>query len=207
MDFHQDGELLVTAGDDESVHLYNTNTGVLQRTLYSKKYGVDLIRFTHSPNQVICASKNGWDESLRYLALENNRYISYFKGHRDKVVSLVMSPVDDTFVSGSLDETIRLWDLRSNLCQGLLRRKGISGLAFDPKGIVLAAAVENNVIKLFDLQSYEKGPFNSFHVGHSSRNVKLHTMKFSSDGRYLLLSTTDNIIYLIDAFTGATVRI
>lgn len=28
-----------------------------------------------------------------------------------------MSPVDDTFISGSLDRTIRLWDLRSSNCQ------------------------------------------------------------------------------------------
>ena len=33
------------------------------RTLYSKKYGVDLIRFTHNPASVICASKNKWDGS------------------------------------------------------------------------------------------------------------------------------------------------
>jgi WD40 repeat protein len=29
-----------------------------------------------------------------------------------KVVTLCMNPVDDTFLSGSLDKTIRLWDLR-----------------------------------------------------------------------------------------------
>ena len=33
----------------------------LQKTIYSKKYGVDLIRFTHHPDAVITASKNGWD--------------------------------------------------------------------------------------------------------------------------------------------------
>jgi len=205
LDFHQDGELLVTAADDESVHLYDTNTGVLKKTLYSKKYGVNLIRFTHNQAEVICASNNGWDESIRYLALQNNKYISYFKGHRDRVVSLIMSPVDETFVSGSLDETVRVWDLRASGCQGLLRRKGITSLAFDPKGIVLAAAVESNQVILFDLQSYEKGPFAAFSLGHS-RKLNLHTMKFSSDGRYLLISTDDSIIYLIDAFTGSTVQ-
>jgi len=28
-----------------------------------------------------------------------------------------MSPVDDMFLSGSLDKTIRLWDLKSSNCQ------------------------------------------------------------------------------------------
>lgn len=34
-----------------------------------------------------------------------------------RVVSLCMSPINDSFMSGSLDHTIRLWDLRTNSCQ------------------------------------------------------------------------------------------
>ncbi len=34
-----------------------------------------------------------------------------------RVVTLSMSPIDDTFLSGSLDKSIRLWDLRSQNCQ------------------------------------------------------------------------------------------
>jgi WD40 repeat protein len=32
------------------------------------------------------------------------------------VVSLDVSPVDDTVISGSADETVRLWDLRDRSC-------------------------------------------------------------------------------------------
>lgn len=34
-----------------------------------------------------------------------------------RVVSLCMSPVNDSFMSGSLDHTVRMWDLRVNACQ------------------------------------------------------------------------------------------
>lgn len=34
-----------------------------------------------------------------------------------RVVTLCTSPVDDTFLSGSLDKSLRLWDLRSPNCQ------------------------------------------------------------------------------------------
>lgn len=33
-----------------------------------------------------------------------------------RVITLSMSPVDDIFLSGSLDNTIRLWDLKSANC-------------------------------------------------------------------------------------------
>jgi hypothetical protein len=35
--------------------------GRLTGTIHSKKYGVDLIRYTHCTSAVLCASKNGWD--------------------------------------------------------------------------------------------------------------------------------------------------
>lgn len=34
-----------------------------------------------------------------------------------RVVSLCMSPKNDSFMSGALDHTVRLWDLRTNVCQ------------------------------------------------------------------------------------------
>ena len=117
LDFSKEGDFLITASDDESLHIYNTVSGKKHKSIFSKKYGVDLIRFTHHSSSVICASKNSWDESLRYLSLHDNRYLRYFKGHRDKVVSLALSPTSDFFISGSLDNTIRLWDLNSNSCQ------------------------------------------------------------------------------------------
>ncbi|CAI5499407.1 unnamed protein product [Closterium sp. Naga37s-1] len=105
--------------------------------------GVDQVIFTHHPSAVLYSSKNGLDESLRYLSLYDNRYLRYFKGHRDKttalfsspldyavplisrpalccppsnrlspflarVVSLCMSPKNDSFLSGALDHTVRL---------------------------------------------------------------------------------------------------
>jgi len=204
IDFYHDGELLVSSSDDESVHVYNTGSGEMQKVVLSKKYGVDQIRFTHAKDAVICASKNGWDESLRYLSLYDNRYLRYFKGHRDRVVSLAMCPINDMFLSGALDDTIRLWDLRTSACQGLLRRKGHPTVAFDPQGMVFAIASAVNTVKLFDIRSYDKGPFATFVVHNSP--VEWTGMKFSPDGKYLLLSTTENIIFLIDSFSGAKVQ-
>jgi len=113
VDFFKTGEFLVTSSDDESLHLYNCISGESVRSIFSKKYGIDLVRFTHHQNTVICASKNSWDESLRYLSLHDNRFLRYFKGHRDRVVSLAMCPTNDTFLSGAMDDTVRFWDLRT----------------------------------------------------------------------------------------------
>lgn len=53
-----------------SIHIYISFTFMslpnfyiirMQKVILSKKYGVDMVRFTHTNNAVICASKNGWD--------------------------------------------------------------------------------------------------------------------------------------------------
>ena len=47
----------MTASDDDSIHLYNTSAGErVTHPLFSKKYGVSHIRFTHHRNSVIYAS-------------------------------------------------------------------------------------------------------------------------------------------------------
>ncbi|CAM6017674.1 unnamed protein product [Sphagnum balticum] len=200
IDFHRTDDLLVTASDDESIRLYDTANATLLKTIHSKKYGVDQICFTHHTSSVVYSSKNGWDESLRYLSLYDNRYLRYFKGHRDRVVSLCMSPKNDTFMSGSLDHTVRLWDLRINICQGLLRVRGRPAVAYDQQGLVFAVAMEGGAIKLFDVRSYDKGPFDTFLVGGDTAEVS--GMKFSNDGKLMLLSTIKGHVYVMDAYNG-----
>ena len=56
LDFHRVEDWLAVAGEDDSLHLYNTQTGTQHKLLHSKKYGVGQIRFTHSPDAVLHTS-------------------------------------------------------------------------------------------------------------------------------------------------------
>ena len=67
-----------------------------------------------------------------------------------------MSPIDDMFLSGSLDKTLRLWDLRSPNCQGLMHLSSRPVAAFDPEGLIFAAGVNSESVKLYDLRSFDK---------------------------------------------------
>uniref|UniRef100_A0A8D2QJX7 WD repeat domain 82 n=1 Tax=Zonotrichia albicollis TaxID=44394 RepID=A0A8D2QJX7_ZONAL len=175
-----------------------------KRTLYSKKYGVDLIRYTHAANTVVYSS-NKIDDTIRYLSLHDNKYIRYFPGHTKRVVALSMSPVDDTFISGSLDKTIRLWDLRSPNCQGLMHLQGKPVCSFDPEGLIFAAGVNSEMVKLYDLRSFDKGPFATFKMQYD-RTCEWTGLKFSNDGKLILISTNGGFIRLIDAFKGAVLH-
>lgn len=49
---------------------------------------------------------------IRYLSLFDNAYLRFFTGHEGRVTSLAMSPLDDRFLSASVDGTLRLWALQ-----------------------------------------------------------------------------------------------
>jgi len=205
--FSQSGEFLISSSNDDSIVIYDCVQGNPKRTLNSKKYGVDLIQLTHNNDTAVHASTKV-DDTIRYLSLHDNKYIRYFPGHSKKVTTLCMSPVDDTFLSGSLDKTLRLWDLRSNNCQGIMNLPSRPVAAFDPEGLIFATGINSECIKLYDLRSYDKGPFSNFLVDSTTSassekdGADWTGLKFSPDGRSILIYTNGTAIRLIDAFKG-----
>ena len=46
-----------------------------------------------------------------------------------------------------------------------------------------------------------QGPFSTFHI-QNDPNIEWTSVKFSSDGKMILLATNGGVIHLIDAFQG-----
>ncbi|KAF8150761.1 WD40 repeat-like protein [Crassisporium funariophilum] len=208
--FDDRGDQLITAGDDEMFRLYSCKTGKVIKTLYSKKYGVDLPRFTHKSSAIIHASTKE-DDTIRYHSLHDNKYLQYFKGHKGKVISLEVSPIDDGFMSGSVDKTVRLWDLRTPTCRGLLNLPAHPIIAYDSTGVIFAVAVNQfQRILLYDQANYDKAPFmviefedpTLIRVSYPPRPPFITSMSFSSNGKYLLVGCSGGAHYVMDAFEG-----
>ncbi|KAK9488674.1 WD40-repeat-containing domain protein [Lipomyces starkeyi] len=204
-DFDDAGALLLTCGEDESLQLYDVKSGKHSKTLYSKKYGAHLARFTHNSTDCVYASTKD-NDTIRYLSLHDNHYIRYFKGHKKKVVGLEMSPSDDQFISSSLDNSVRLWDLRSANAQGLLTIPAPAFVAFDPAGVVFGVGCEQTAeILLYDLRNYDSEPFAVFKIDAlrgSNQPVPWTKIEFSNDGKNMLVGTRGPAHYLLDAFSG-----
>lgn len=56
LDFDDQGDYLVAAGDDETIQLFDIKEGKPTKSVPSKKYGVHLARFTHHSRQILHAS-------------------------------------------------------------------------------------------------------------------------------------------------------
>lgn len=214
LDFDDRGEMCVTSSDDETIHLFNVKTGKHAKTLNSKKYGVDLVRFTHKSSAVLYASTKT-DDTIRYHSLHDNRYIQYFRGHKAKVCSLQMNPIDDTFLSAAVNESVKLWDLRSPNPQGHLPIHGHPTVAFDPSGQVFALAIsQRNVILLYDSKKFSDAPFLTLPLADDAylsrfsmppRQPIITSLTFSpsSSSGHLLVGTSGDQHYVMDSFNNA----
>ncbi|KAJ8468419.1 hypothetical protein ONZ51_g9655 [Trametes cubensis] len=203
INFDDRGDQIITAAEDETFRLQ-------VKILYSKKYGVDLPRFTHKNTAILHASTKE-DDTIRYHSLHDNKYLQYFKGHKGRVVSLEMSPVDDGFMSGSLDKTVRLWDLRSPTCRGLLNLPAPPVVAYDASGLVFAVGVNQySRILLYDQANFDKAPFLTItledptlsRISYPPRAIYMTSLSFSSNGKYLLVGCSGDAHYVMDAYEG-----
>ena len=174
---------------------------------------MDLIHFTQNKTNVVHASTKE-NDIIRYLNVQENNYIRYFRGHNKRVVTLCMNPTDDSFLSGSLDKSIRLWDIRyatvwkfqkfsvtqilreivlfrSSYCQGFMSLAGRPVAAFDPEGLIFAVGINSESVKLYDLRSFDKGPFSSFKFqGTFTEKKPTHTYEFHFHGKFTFFQLT-----------------
>lgn len=214
LDYDDRGELCVTASDDETIQLYNCRSGKHIKTLYSKKYGVNLARFTHRSSAIVYASTKE-DDTVRYHSLHDNKYLQYFRGHKRRVTSLAMSPVDDTFLSAAVDDSVRLWDLRTPAAQGHMRIQGHPIVAYDPSGLVFGIALnERSSILLYDIRKFDQNPFATITIDDTAalsqitmppRIPVLTHLSFSHTGQYILAGTSGDVHYIADTYTGKVV--
>ena len=103
-----------------------------------------------------------------------------------------------------------------------MKLQGRPAAAFDPDGLIFAAGINSESVKLYDLRSFDKGPFSSFRFNGENkifRPVKLTKfclvdnkdlewtgLKFSPDGKSILISTNGSVIKLIDSYTGLSLQ-
>jgi WD40 repeat protein/uncharacterized caspase-like protein len=123
-------------------------------------------------------------------------------GHSLKVTSVAYSPDGKILASGSLDKTIKLWDVASG--QEILtisgHGNGVRSVAFSPDGKTLASASDDATIKLWDVLTGKN--LRTF-LGHGGGVM---SVAFSSDGRTLASGGEDNTIKLWDVDSGRVLR-
>ena len=125
-------------------------------------------------------------------------YLPIFNWHSDSVKSIAISPDGQTFVSGSWDNTIKIWNLHTRELIGNLTAHSsqVESVAISPDGQTFVSGSADTTIKVWNLHT---GEYIRTLVGHSS---KVPSVAISPDGQTLVSGSFDKTIKVWNLHTG-----
>jgi WD40 repeat protein/tRNA A-37 threonylcarbamoyl transferase component Bud32 len=134
---------------------------------------------------------------LRRLIHESQTTLT---GHGDTVTSVAFAGNGPRLATGSLDQTVRLWDLatRQEVRKFAGHDAGVVGVAFDGDGIRVASIDQGGTVKVWDATTVAKL------FEHTGRTPGPGAVALSREGRYLAEAAADGV-WVWDAASGAKV--
>ncbi|KAJ7732746.1 WD40 repeat-like protein [Mycena maculata] len=126
------------------------------------------------------------------------------RGHNGEVNSVAFSPDGRRIVSGSYDNTVRIWDAET---QEQIREplhghnSWVTSVAFSPDGRRIVSGSNDNTVRIWDAETQEqiREPLH----GH---NDWVRSVAFSPDGRRIVSGSKDNTVRIWDAETQEQIR-
>ncbi|KAF4345634.1 vegetatible incompatibility het-E-1 [Fusarium beomiforme] len=134
------------------------------------------------------AIQDDWDACIQTL-----------EGHNSNVYCLAFSRDSQLLASGSLDHTVRIWDVATGNCVQTLDRhsESVWAVAFSTDNRCFASASKDHTIRLWNI---ENGKFTEGHIVNTTEDVS--GLVFSPDGRWLASWLHKSDVDIRDAKTG-----
>ncbi|CAO2840509.1 unnamed protein product [Amaranthus hypochondriacus] len=192
--FEYNSSKLVTGGQDQSIKMWDTSTGLLSRTLHGCLGSVLDLTITQDNKTIIAASSSN---NLYVWDVTSGRIRHTLTGHIDKVCAVDVSKVSNRHVvSAGYDRTIKSWDLQKGYCtKTIMYPSNCNAICFSVDGRTICSGHVDGNLRLWDIES---GKLLSEVAAHS---LAVTSISLSRNGNTILTSGRDNVHNLFDLRT------
>jgi WD40 repeat protein len=193
--FTPDGKMLATGGHDRKILFWNLRDRQVENTLSLDDTAAHSMVLSQDGKILITGSYRKikvWEISStqNQKNFPDTQPIYTLMGHSHIVNSLAMSADAKFLISGSQDQTIRVWNLATGELIHILKghQDSVNAVVLSPDEQIIASASADKTIKLWHLQSGELlGTF----TGHTNA---VTTLSFTTSGEMLVSGSLDKTI-------------
>ena len=197
--FKDDGTL-ISLGQDGTLRSWNLDTGAQH---WSTEVGIfltaDLAISTHDTRFVVYAGGLFFRPYIGMVYTDDGDIRGDLIGHTNTANTLAFKPESSILVSGSDDDTIRIWDLTWNAWRSrpvrTLRghRNNVKAVAWNPDGTMIASGSKDRTVRLWNPDS---GKNTATLRGHEKT---VEAVAWSPDGTMIASGSDDDTIRIWDA--------
>ncbi|XVF05197.1 hypothetical protein REPUB_Repub05bG0151100 [Reevesia pubescens] len=119
--------------------------------------------------------------------VENWKVSMTLRGHTADVVDLNWSPDDSTLASGSLDNTIHIWNLSNGICTAVLRGHSslVKGVSWDPIGSFIASQSDDKTVIIWRTSDWSLAHRTEGHWAKSLGSTFFRRLGWSPCGHFI----------------------
>ncbi|XVE79279.1 hypothetical protein DITRI_Ditri14bG0045000 [Diplodiscus trichospermus] len=119
--------------------------------------------------------------------VENWKVAMTLRGHTADVVDLNWSPDDSILASGSLDNTIHIWDMSNGICTAVLRGHSslVKGVAWDPIGSFIASQSDDKTVIIWRTSDWSLAHKTEGHWAKSLGSTFFRRLGWSPCGHFI----------------------
>jgi eukaryotic-like serine/threonine-protein kinase len=147
--FSPDGKRIASGSFDQTVKVWDTDTGQEVLTLKGHRGPVKAVAFSPEGKRIASGSL---DQSVKVWDADTGEETLTLKGHRRPVRAVAFSPDGKRIISASWDQMVKVWDVATG--QETLSLKGhvnvVETVAFSPDGKRIASGSGDGTVRIWE---------------------------------------------------------